>query len=59
MLMKKKELAKYLGVSCVTIYRWTIEGKIPKPVLKSHKMALYDVNACEVALGIQTTNASA
>ena len=58
-LMKKHELAKHLGVSCATIYRWDKDGKIPPPVLKSNNMALYDVMACEVALGIQTTSASA
>ena len=58
-LMKKNELAKHFGVSCATIYRWNREGKIPPPVLKSSNMALYDVNACEAALGIPTTTASA
>ena len=58
-LMKKNELAKHLGVSCATIYRWDKEGKIPPPVLKSNNMALYDVIACEAALGIATTTASA
>ena len=57
--MKKNELAKHLGVSCATIYRWDREGKIPPPVLKSNNMALYDVMACEAALGIATTTASA
>ena len=56
-LMKKHELAKYFGVSCSTIYVWTITGQIPKPIKRTGNMALYDVNACEVALGIQTTNA--
>lgn len=54
-LMKKHELAKHLGVSCATIYRWDKDGKIPKPIMKSNNMALYDVMACEVALGIATT----
>ena len=58
-LMQKHELAKHFSVSCATIYRWDKEGKIPKPIIKSCNMALYDVNACEVALGIQTTTASA
>lgn len=58
-LMKKHELAHHLGVSCATIYRWTNDGKIPKPVLQTNNMALYDVMACEVALGIPTTIASA
>ena len=48
--MQKHELAKYFSVSCATIYRWDKEGKIPKPIIKSCNMSLYDVNACEVAL---------
>lgn len=55
-LYKKHELAKYLGVSCATIYRWTKTGKLPKPIEETNNMSLYDVIACEVALGIHSTN---
>ena len=58
-LMKKHKLAEHLGVSCATIYRWTKEGRLPKPINQSNNMALYDVMACEVALGIHSTIASA
>ena len=55
-LMKKHELAKYFGVSCATIYRYTKEGKLPKPILQGNNYALYDRLACEEALGIRSTN---
>lgn len=55
-LMKKHDLAKYFGVSCATIYRWTKTGKLPKPIEETNNMALYDVIACEAALGIHSTN---
>ena len=32
MFINKKTLAKYLNVSPSTIYRWSINGNIPKPI---------------------------
>ena len=33
MLISKKAVAKILGVSSSTIYRWSINGTFPKPIV--------------------------
>lgn len=58
-LIRKSELAKFCRVSVNTIYNWTKEGKLPKPIIESNNLCLYDFNECKAYLGIRSTIASA
>jgi len=48
--IRAKTLAKILGVSKSTIWRWVAEGRLPKPYRPTSRTSLFDVGACLDAL---------
>ena len=44
-LMKRLELAAYLGIGSSTLYRWISEGRIPKPLPGTERWDRVSVDA--------------
>ena len=47
MLISKKAVAKILGVSSSTIYRWSINGTFPKPIVIGPNKTMWLKNEIE------------
>lgn len=58
----KREIAKWLGISCSTVLRWEEKGKLPPAWRPSDKLTLFDFQLCKEYIARQqnrSTSASA
>lgn len=43
----KREIAKWLGISCSTVLRWEADGKLPPAWRPCDKITLFDFAKCK------------